>query len=82
MMFTNDQLHQLQHACELAGREHIEHAENMRHVAEVLKLGKTVAPFADGVIGAEAAKAIAVEHERQAQQMDDLYQLIDDLIYQ
>jgi hypothetical protein len=82
MMFTNDELHQLQHACELAGRQHAEHAEHMHLVVDALQQGQTVMPFADGQPGADAAKHLADEHERQAQQMDYLHQLIDDLIYQ
>ena len=62
----------------MAGRSHAEHAEHMHQAADALQQGQKIMPFADGQPGATAAKALAEEHERLAQQMDDLYQAISD----
>lgn len=80
-MLTNEQLEVVQDALKVAAHNLVDHANNLKMVAERLRAGDTVFPFANGEAGATAAEYMVANYEYRAQQFDDFYQVIDDILY-
>lgn len=80
-MLYGEDLKVAQDALMVASHNLSQQADNLQTIAQDLRNGDKVMPFMDGEPGAQAAEHMAAEKAYRAQQFDDLFQAIEDILF-